>query len=409
MGLTKLITALPIGWVADKCGRHRAAKTGSLAYSVASTVTVFAMLMADRHSNQKLWSFWVMLTAMCLWGLGRGVVDGPVQALYADSVPTGLRSKYFMYLFLCFWTGGLLGPAVTIVIFVSQSNGWTTFELSLCIFIAVGLKMVNAVLLLFLRDSNALGREADHATVETPQVPEKAAEEGRRLSRSCSEPSYLIPLCVILASLVSQSGAGMTVKFFPLFFKNDCGMSPAGVQGVYLAVPVMMMTAGTLSGMLGRKIGRVQTVLLFKGLSVLFLFLLVYLRAFRHRWYVVVPIFLLQTCFGGSTYPLEESIIMDYTPRGTRGRWKSLESVATFGWCGSAALGGWLVDRFNYSFTFSITASIQAVSLLFWARLLPLVITRESDLAVQPTEDTTPAFTGSEQQTTTESPLLDET
>ncbi|KAH8046760.1 hypothetical protein JL722_13506 [Aureococcus anophagefferens] len=27
----------------------------------------------------------------------------------------------------------------------------------------------------------------------------------------------------------------MTVKFFPLFFKNDCGMSPASVQGIYAA------------------------------------------------------------------------------------------------------------------------------------------------------------------------------
>ena len=37
---------------------------------------------------------------------------------------------------------------------------------------------------------------------------------------------------------------------------------------------------------------------------------------------------------------------MDYVPKETRARWKSLESIAQFGWCGSAALGGILADQY---------------------------------------------------------------
>lgn len=48
------------------------------------------------------------------------------------------------------------------------------------------------------------------------------------------------------------------------------------------------------------------------------------------------------------TYPLTESILMDTVPRDKRARWKSLESVTAFGWCGSAVIGGALADRYDY-------------------------------------------------------------
>ena len=62
------------------------------------------------------------------------------------------------------------------------------------------------------------------------------------------------------------------------------------------------------------------------------------------------------------TYPLRESILMDYVSQSTRARWKSLDSIATFGWCGSAALGGVLSDKYSYTYTFVLTAALQATA-----------------------------------------------
>ena len=170
----------------------------------------------------------------------------------------------------------------------------------------------------------------------------------------------------------------MTVKFFPLYFMVDCGASPATVQAIYVGVPLAMLAGGALNGRLAGPewgFGRVQTILLFKGLGVASLFLLVLLdRSFPSRpLYLLVPPFLLQTGLTDSTYPLEESILMDFVPQKRRGRWKSLESVAQFGWAGSAILGGFLIDRHDYAFTFVITASIQAVAVLVWVALLAVV------------------------------------
>jgi hypothetical protein len=57
-------------------------------------------------------------------------------------------------------------------------------------------------------------------------------------------------------------------------------------------------------------------------------------------------------------------------PRSARARWKSLDSISVFGWCGSAALGGYLADRYSYSATFLVTAAIQLVGTLVQIPLL---------------------------------------
>eukprot|EP00465_Bigelowiella_longifila_P002135 CAMPEP_0185264934 /NCGR_PEP_ID=MMETSP1359-20130426/25475_1 /TAXON_ID=552665 /ORGANISM="Bigelowiella longifila, Strain CCMP242" /LENGTH=151 /DNA_ID=CAMNT_0027853857 /DNA_START=117 /DNA_END=572 /DNA_ORIENTATION=- len=89
--------------------------------------------------------------------------------------------------------------------------------------------------------------------------------------------------------------------------------------------------------------------------------------------YILVPIYVIRTGVMNCTYPLDESILMDFCRKEQRARWKSLESISAFGWCGSAVLGGILGDAHGYSFTFLITAMIQGSSILLTATLLPLV------------------------------------
>merc|ERR1719424_907086 len=101
---------------------------------------------------------------------------------------------------------------------------------------------------------------------------------------------------------------------------------------------------------------------------------------------LLVVVYLVRTGLMNCTYPLEESILMDFVPSHTRARRKSLDSVSVFGWCGSAALGGYLADRFGYTFTFLVTASIQGTATLLQATLM-LVVPRSE----QPTSSATSA------------------
>merc|ERR1712194_650117 len=88
---------------------------------------------------------------------------------------------------------------------------------------------------------------------------------------------------------------------------------------------------------------------------------------------LLVPIFVIRTSLMNSSAPLQQSILMDSIPKEVRARWKSLDAVSGFGWSGSAALGGWLSDKYEYTYTFLITAIVQSIGIGVWTLLLPLV------------------------------------
>ena len=118
-GLATLVTALPVGWAADKLGRGFVAACGGALSFAAVGLTAGAVLAPQSERA----AFWWLLSAMALWGVVSGVASGPVEALYADSVPTGERSASYFRLFVVSLLAESLGPLVTIGVFVARGVG----------------------------------------------------------------------------------------------------------------------------------------------------------------------------------------------------------------------------------------------------------------------------------------------
>jgi hypothetical protein len=60
-----------------------------------------------------------------------------------------------------------------------------------------------------------------------------------------------------------------------------------------------------------------------------------------------------------------------------RGRWSCLDGFTTFGWSGSAVIGGYILDRHGFSVVFFITAAMQFLATAFVVPLLAVVPARE--------------------------------
>eukprot|EP00472_Partenskyella_glossopodia_P002460 CAMPEP_0197533718 /NCGR_PEP_ID=MMETSP1318-20131121/44445_1 /TAXON_ID=552666 /ORGANISM="Partenskyella glossopodia, Strain RCC365" /LENGTH=209 /DNA_ID=CAMNT_0043090703 /DNA_START=97 /DNA_END=723 /DNA_ORIENTATION=- len=192
-------------------------------------------------------------------------------------------------------------------------------------------------------------------------------------------------------------------------------MSPIEVQAIYAVCPVAMVIFSGIGTVLKDRIGRVQTIVVMKTLGVgLLLLMAILAEGIYTSKYILAPIYVVRTGLMNCTYPLDESILMDFCPKDVRGRWKSLESVVAFGWCGSAVLGGWLGDAHGYSFTFIITALIQGGSVIIICFLLPLVpisekreVISEDDTKSMP--DTTGNNSGNKAESDIQKPLIDPT
>lgn len=343
-------------------------------------------------------------------------------------------------------SAALNAQVVTISLFIAHGDTWDLVSLRNIFLVGMGLELFAGLAMFGFRDDCAL----EHAAPAlTSTVPTEAAASGAAAARAepaavlesvgadaraaadfaAADPAgaatagatagatadavgpashshvWLVPYILFSSSVLLGLASGMTIKFFPLFFKNECGMSPVAVQVIYAVLPLVLAAFSRLGTALAMRIGRVQTMVALKvvgiGLLVTMALLVDWVKGGETgggaaaqeqtlveqelagpggdggaRWLrvgVIVVVFLIRTGVMNCTYPLNTSIMMDYCPKDQRARWTSLQSVVRFGWCGSAAAGGVLADAYGYSFTFLITAGVQAAATALQATLILLV------------------------------------
>lgn len=410
-GLATLVTALPVGYLADRWGRSKVITAGGILLLVSTVFQTWIMEWVGVNPDVRKTdaALWLLAVVNMAWGIGDGVVQGPCSALFADSTPKGKRSAYYNYLFACYTGASAVGPLVSIVLFQKLGNDWSMQTLRTVIYVGLSLELFNACLMMLFDDKKALddvdddddeeeeegaeehqqqqqqpmnGEAAENGEgVSTDVVPEDETDEVEEELTPLQKRQQWIPYIIFAQDLVTSLGSGMTIKFFPLFFKDEIGMTPSQVQIIFCVAPLAMVGFSTLgSKIAGSGFGRVQTQLLFSSLGVSCLYTMVFFKNSLDKHPIwLVPIYVFRTSFMNASYPLQESILMDFVPKDVRARWKSLDSVAAFGWCGSAALGGWLADRFDYTYSFLITAVLQSTAIGIWALLLPLVPRKEGD------------------------------
>lgn len=196
------------------------------------------------------------------------------------------------------------------------------------------------------------------------------------------ERRKLIPLFLLLYSLIAGFGLGMTNIFFPLYFRDSLNLSPIQVQTIYTIEPLLMASSFGPTRVLSDRVGRVQIMIYSKIIGVLALVLLCFCQGiFDRKGFLLVPCYLLHTTFVSATDPLEESLLMDFSPRRYRARWMSLDSIVEFGWAGSSIFGGIILDQYSYTVAILVSAAIQLLAVLILIIfLLPIVPAHESEL-----------------------------
>lgn len=373
---------LPAGWLSDKFRRDRVLRCASVIMVVAIATTAAAVVLPHRLisiAGHDIDSRVVLLVmAMVLWGVSEG--GGPViESIFADSVPTGDRARIYTLAFTIYVVNSSAGQFIAAGIFYWNGNIWSLRLLGLVILAGLTVAMVPAICTSLFNDDKTLGDESEallhHRStcdVEGDESPQGAVER-----QSWSRVTFLVPAVLLASDAVFGLAAGMTVKFFPLFFKDMVKLSPGVTNIVMASVPLALAPLAFLSQRISKYIGRVQTILAFESVGVAMMAIMGVYPSLWSRSHLIVPIMILRSACNNCCYPLQKSLLMDYVPKETRGRWNSLDSVLAFGWCGSAVAGGFLLDAYGFDSTFCITATFQAVGML---GLIPLIfILRRAD------------------------------
>ena len=365
---------------------------------------------------------------MCLWGIAEGIAEGALEALFADSIPTGERSYWYMRLEVVSLTTAAVGPAVSAIMFWSLGNHWTLEQMRPVLYTGLALQLPMIVMYFMVSDDDTVkkrkGRQKKQPTKQeasdTPSHDEYvradsaiatdsdsecrssdgdsecSSSDGDSDSGSSSEGGEgrvlqasscwgwvtptRIPYIIFIGDFLIQLGSGMTVKFFPLYFMNIVGLGPASVQLIYVVQPLLQAAITVVLQKASVWTGRVQTVLVSRIVGVSCLLSMAFLEL-RYRedggwqvsWPILVSLYVIRTIGMNATAPLEDSLLMDYCPSDQRARWLAMESVAELNWCGSAAIGGYLADKYGYASTFLITAGMQCLGGSIYMLLLPMI------------------------------------
>jgi MFS family permease len=330
-------------------------------------------------------SIYLVYFSFVVYGIFFEISSSAGEALFADSVPQGDRSKIFTQKAMLTTVAAGVGPGLTFVtLLLTDTNRWSTEIVSMVLVIG-NLMLIPALgAMFFFRNPTTETDAAAEAEEEKgPDAPAPAA------SGACSRflRPAAVPYIICSADFVTCIGAGMTVKFFNLFFIKDYKFTDADINILQCVYPAVIAGAMGILQKISTRLGRAQTSCASFALNATFFLVLWKAQSLP----VLIVIFLIRGGLANGTAPIDRSILMDYVPSEQRGRWNAIESFTGATWSGSAFLGGWLSDSHDYRYTFLITAFIYYSASVVYLPLLAIVPRKEKDAArdVNPEASTT--------------------
>merc|ERR1719330_531423 len=119
----------------------------------------------------------------------------------------------------------------------------------------------------------------------------------------------------------------MTVKFFPVFFQQECHITPVALNVVFACLDFIGTFASILAQRISKRLGRLEVVIPGAIISVVCTFLMGVLKPFYTDTWLMIPLFVAIFTFMGCTGGIEASITADYTPKSQVSIPKSLNKI----------------------------------------------------------------------------------
>jgi MFS family permease len=269
-GAFKAAAALPAGVLADRWRRDLILRASAAVAVVAIAVTSFALLWSSSERNEYI----AICVGCTLWGIFNGLSSPALEAIFADSCPTGDRSRMYTLKYVAgvlpFWG---VGPLITMALFGALGDTWTLGVLRPIMLAGMALAVPPTLVLLRFDDERSLGLESDSVGQQEKQqqqqqqqqrqreeqeeqggqggragdaadeddgedehAHEEAVQRRGRLSATARKQAQgsgrgmcccrrggcistaTVPFVVVVVDIIIALASGMTIKFFPIWF-----------------------------------------------------------------------------------------------------------------------------------------------------------------------------------------------
>lgn len=359
-GILALIAAFPAGLLADKFIKSKLIRFFATIAILTNVIFLVSTFMAN--------IIMIYITA-CIIGFSGTFLSAPLKALYSNSIQNGKeRTDLSSKISIVTTIATTAGPLLSVVFFFFYSDQWKIVNLQIILCAGIIIAALSNIFLYFVVDINESEAEA-----ESEAESEVDQETGLLIINQQSSPDldrhrlyWLAPWILSLSDLLIASGSGMTLAYFPIYFRTVMNLEPIPVGLIYTICPLAISLIMLISNKLVRFFGRPVIIIMADLIGSCCMFGL----HFNLPLYCIITLFILRTAMMQATAPIQEAVLMDAVNPEHRGKWSAVEGVTSFTWTGSALVGGFVVTYVGYKTTFLITSIIYALGS---AVLLPLL------------------------------------
>ncbi len=338
--MAALLSAIPMGYLADRLGRKKSLLLGGATVSVGILITVISPTPAAFYSMNALIGMAQSLSAV---SMSPFLLEnsGEEERTYLFSMSSGLQMAAASLGnsvggYLPGWMGQLRGVGPT------ESLAYAGALAVIAVIALIGLTP-----LLWLNTPKITGSSQN---VFAPFVFAK------------KHPIMLSKL--IAPMLVTSIGAGLFMPFMNVFFRV-VHKQPDPVIGNVLAWGTLAMGIGLLiAPPLGDRFGKAHLVVVTQGISIPFLMLLGYAPLF---WMSAMAHYARLSLMNMSG-PVYQTFVMEHVEPDARATVASLVNMAgNFGWAFSPSVSGWLQVNYGFGPVFACVIVLYSLSVfMYW-------------------------------------------
>ena len=355
-GIVRVFAAVAAGVLVDRCVQRRnTLLIVCAAYGLAWHAWIATLIVAPELVLPRAWQHGWEADAVWAASLaGYGSFDALQQvltdAVFADSVATGARAGPYTRRQLLRQCAGLASPLLQLGYFalVPNANHWTEATLRPAMLAGIGAGAVSCLLVASLDQSRTLGLASEAAHVASPALPPDASQTGIETTEkeeATAAAATRVRWLLLLYDLLRVGFGGIVNKFVGLFFTTTFGVLPVGLALLQLSCAVLScigtLTAGRLARLHLRRGTICLSLLVICDVANVVVALSSSMAVDAAAW--VVREGSLEAVFG-----LKKSLMMDHTPKKSRGRWNAVDSLQSSVWAGTAAAGGFVIHAYGY-------------------------------------------------------------
>lgn len=171
--------------------------------------------------------------------------------------------------------------------------------------------------------------------------------------------SWRLILKLFLPGLVVGIGAGLSIPFLNLYFKNVFQTATSYIGILYSGQQLLMITGLLIAPVIAERIGKIKTVVVSQLASIPFLVVL----GLTTNFILAIIAFLVRAALMNMAQPLFTNFAMEKVKHDEQAFTNALLVIAwTAGWGASASVGGFLIERFSYTIPFLLTSVLYLIS-----------------------------------------------